>query len=84
MGYSAAGITVDMLRQASQWFFNAENLRAANTILVDYHYHLAAGYTVGWGAGANAPPPTGSASGSAKAPYWARSFSVTSAITICS
>ena len=45
MGYSAAGITVDMLRQASQWFFNAENLRAANTILVDYHYHLAAGYT---------------------------------------
>ena len=40
MGYSAAGITVDMLRQALQWFFNEETLRAANTILVDYHYHL--------------------------------------------
>jgi TnpA family transposase len=49
MGYSAEGITVDMLRQASQWFCNEETLRAANKILVDYHYHLPLATL--WGTG---------------------------------
>jgi TnpA family transposase len=49
MGYSAEGITVDMLRQASQWFFNEETLKAANKILVDYHYHLPLAAL--WGTG---------------------------------
>jgi TnpA family transposase len=40
MGYSAEGITVDMLREASQWFLKEETLKAANKVLVDYHYHL--------------------------------------------
>jgi TnpA family transposase len=49
MGYSAEGITVDMLRHASQWFLNEETLKAANKTLVDYHYHLPlAGL---WGTG---------------------------------
>ena len=49
MGHSAEGITVDMLRQASQWFFNEETLKAANKILVDYHYHLPLATL--WGTG---------------------------------
>jgi TnpA family transposase len=40
MGHSAEGITVDMLREASQWLLNEETLKAANKVLVDYHYHL--------------------------------------------
>jgi hypothetical protein len=40
---------VDMLRQASQWFFNEETLKAANKILVAYHYHLP--LAVLWGTG---------------------------------
>jgi TnpA family transposase len=49
MGYSAEGITVDMLRNASQWFLNEETLKAANKTLLDYHYHLPlAGL---WGSG---------------------------------
>jgi hypothetical protein len=49
MGYSAEGITVDMLREASQWFLNEETLKAANKVLVDYHYHLPLATL--WGSG---------------------------------
>jgi TnpA family transposase len=49
MGCSAEGITVDMLRHASQWFLNEETLKAANKTLVDYHYHLPLARL--WGSG---------------------------------
>ena len=49
MGHSAEGITVDMLREASQWFLNEETLKAANKILIDYH-HLLPLATL-WGTG---------------------------------
>jgi TnpA family transposase len=38
-----------MLREASQWFLNEETLKAANKILVDYHYHLPMAAL--WGTG---------------------------------
>lgn len=49
MGHSAEGITVEMLRYASQWFLNEETLKAANKILVDYHHRLP--LTSTWGTG---------------------------------
>jgi TnpA family transposase len=49
MGCSTEGITVDMLRHASQWFLNEETLEAANKILVDYHHHLPLAEL--WGTG---------------------------------
>ena len=49
MGHSAEGITVDMLRQASQWFLNEDTLKAANKILVDYHSHMPLAAL--WGTG---------------------------------
>ena len=38
-----------MLQYASQWFLNEETLKAANKILVDYHYHLPLAAL--WGTG---------------------------------
>ena len=49
MGHSAEGITVDLLRNASQWFLNEETLKAANKILVDYHHDLPMASI--WGTG---------------------------------
>ncbi len=49
MGHSAEGITVEMLRHASQWFLNEETLKAANKILVDYHHRLP--LASAWGTG---------------------------------
>ena len=49
MGHSAEGITVEMLRYASQWFLNEETLKAANKILVDYHHRLP--LASAWGTG---------------------------------
>jgi len=49
MGHSAEGITVEMLRYASQWFLNEETLKAANKILDDYHHRLPLASV--WGTG---------------------------------
>jgi TnpA family transposase len=49
MGHSAEGITVDLLRNASQWFLSEETLKAANKILVDYHHGLPLASV--WGTG---------------------------------
>lgn len=49
MGHGAEGITVDLLRNASQWLLNEETLKAANKILVDYHHDLPMASI--WGTG---------------------------------
>jgi hypothetical protein len=41
MAHSVDGMTVDMLQYVSQMFLTETTLKAANTILVDYHHRLA-------------------------------------------
>lgn len=49
MGCSTEGITVDMLAGASRWFLYPESRKAANKVLVDYHYGLEV--SGAWGPG---------------------------------
>jgi TnpA family transposase len=49
MGQSAQGITVDMLQHVNRWFIREETLKAANTILVNYHHQLP--LSAVWGGG---------------------------------
>jgi hypothetical protein len=49
MGQSAQGITVDMLQHVNRWFLREETLKAANAVLVNYHYQLP--LSAVWGGG---------------------------------
>ena len=49
MGQSAQGITVDMLQHVGRWFLREETLKAANTVLVDYHNQIP--LSAVWGGG---------------------------------
>jgi TnpA family transposase len=49
MGQSAQGITVNMLQHVNRWFVREETLKAANTMLVNYHHQLP--LSAVWGGG---------------------------------
>jgi TnpA family transposase len=40
MSQSVDDLAAEMLQDTSRWFLRDETLKAANTILVDYHHHL--------------------------------------------
>ena len=49
MAHSVEGITADMLQDMSQWCLREETLKAANTILVNFHHRLP--LSAVWGDG---------------------------------
>jgi TnpA family transposase len=49
MAHSAEGITADMLQDMSQWCLREDTLKAANTILVNFHHRLP--LSAVWGDG---------------------------------
>jgi hypothetical protein len=49
MSHSTDGITLEMLRNASQWCVRPETLKAAHRVLVDFHHRLP--ISAVWGSG---------------------------------
>lgn len=50
MAQSTDGISLEMLQHVTRWFFRNETLKAANTVLVNYHHGLSLSSV--WGGGA--------------------------------